>query len=114
MRRVMAVLGFISLAAVSGASATEPFDAGESFLEAERDFAVVQSELGLSGSAPMAGLEVARVPESVWDNARRDFEIVATNQGLSGSAPLVGLERYELTVRPQVAYVILANASRGR
>jgi hypothetical protein len=114
MRRVMAVLGFISLAAVSGASATEPFDAHESYLEAERDFAVVQSELGLSGSAPLTGLENARVPEGVWDSARRDFEVVATNQGLSGSAPLVGLERYELTVRPQVAHVILINASRGR
>ena len=50
----------------------------------------------------------------MWDSARRDFEVVATNQGLSGSSPLVGLERYELTVRPQVAHVILANASRGR
>jgi hypothetical protein len=115
MLRVVAVLGFISLAAVSGVSATEPFDAHESYLEAERDFTAMRSELGLSGSAPLAGLEQARIPESVWDAARRDFEAVAANQGLSGSAPLFGLERYELTVRPQVAHVILANASvRGR
>ena len=79
MQRVMAVLAF-SLAAASAAPASEAVDASEAYLEAQRDFDAVRSELGLSGSAP-----------------------------------LVGLEKYEFTVRPQVAYVILATApARGR
>jgi hypothetical protein len=114
MQRTLAVLAFISLAAVSGASAIEPFESSETYVAAQGDFVAAQAELGLSGAAPMVGLEQARVPESVYDGARRDFEVVATNQGLSGSSPLFGLEKYELTVRPQVAHVILANASRGR
>jgi hypothetical protein len=112
MQRLVAVVAFISLAAVSGVSATEPFDAHESYLEAERDFAEMSGELGLSGSAPLTGLEPVRVPDSVVELARRDFEAIAVNQGLSGSSPMFGLERYEITVRPQVAHVILANASR--
>jgi hypothetical protein len=113
MQRVMAVLAF-SLAAASAAPASEAIDASEAYLEAQRDFDAVRSELGLSGSAPLAGME--RAAESGWERrARRDFEAVHRAQGLSGSAPLVGLEKYELTVRPQVAYVILATApARGR
>jgi hypothetical protein len=115
MIRVMAVLGFMSLAAVASASATEPFDANVAYLEAERDFESVRGELGLSGSAPLAGLEPSAA-ERAWERrARRNFEAAYGSLGLSGSSPLVGLERYELTVRPQVAHVILANASpRGR
>jgi hypothetical protein len=111
----MAVLAFFSLAAVSGATATEPFDASAAYLEAERDFESVRGELGLSGSSPLAGLETSAA-ERAWEHrARRDFERAYQRLGLSGSSPLVGLERYELTVRPQVAHVILANASpRGR
>jgi hypothetical protein len=45
----------------------------------------------------------------------RDFEVVYGSLGLSGSSPLAGLERYELSVRPQVAHVIRASAAaRGR
>jgi hypothetical protein len=115
MQRMLAVMGFISLAAVSSAAATEPFDASVAYLEAERDFESVRAELGLSGSAPLAGLEPSAA-ERAWERrARRDFEAAYGRLGLSGSSPLVGLERYELTVRPQVAHVVLANASpRGR
>lgn len=114
MHRVTAVLAFIVLAAVSGAAATEPFDASVAYLEAERDFASVRSELGLSGSAPLAGME-ASAAERAWERrARRDFEAAYADLGLSGSSPLAGLERYELTVRPQVAHVVLANAARRR
>ena len=114
MQRTLAVLAFITLAAGSVATATGPFESSETYVAAQFDFVAAQAELGLSGAAPMVGLEQTRVPESVFDTARRDFEVVAVSQGLSGSAPLVGLEKYELTVRPQVAHVILANASRGR
>lgn len=115
MQRVFAVMAFVSLTAVSGAPATELFDAHVSYVEAERDFEEVRSELGLSGSAPLAGLE-GRRDERVWEErALRDFETVQRDQGLSGSSPLAGLERYEYSVRPDVAYVILARASvRGR
>ena len=115
MQRVMAVLGFVSLVAVSGAAAMEPFDASVAYMEAERDFESVRGELGLSGSAPLAGLAPSAA-ERAWERrARRDFEAAYGSLGLSGSSPLAGLERYELTVRPQVAHVILANAStRGR
>ena len=115
MQRVFAVVAFVSFAAVSGAPATELFDAHVSYVEAERDFEEVRAELGLSGSAPLAGLE-GRRDERAWEErARRDFEGVQRDQGLSGSSPLAGLERYEYSVRPEVAHVILARASvRGR
>jgi hypothetical protein len=112
MQRVMAVMGFISLATVSSAAAVEPFDASVAYVEAERDFESVRGELGLSGSAPLAGLERSAA-ERAWERrARRDFEAAYHGLGLSGSSPLAGLERYEITVRPQVAHVILANPSR--
>ena len=115
MQQLIAVLAF-SLVAVSGAAASEPVDAHGAYLEAERDFVDVRAELGLSGSAPLEGLEEPRAHEPAWEqDARRDFESVHRELGLSGSAPLVGLERYEFTVRPQVAHVILATVSvRGR
>lgn len=115
MHRVFAVVAFVSLAAVASAPASELFDAHASYLEAERDFEEVRAELGLSGSAPLAGLENAR-DECAWEQAaRRDFEAVQRDQGLSGSSPLAGLERYEYSVRPEVPPVILAHASiRGR
>jgi hypothetical protein len=113
MKRLMVVLAFPLLAA-SAASASEAIDASEAYVEAQRDFDAVRSELGLSGSAPLAGLE--RAGETPWEQAARlDFEVMQGSLGLSGSAPLVGLETYALTVRPQVAYVILASApARGR
>lgn len=112
MHRVFAVLGFLTLASV--ASATEAFDADAAYLEAERDFAASRAELGTSGSAPLAGLDRS-AEERAWEQrARRDFEKEYASLGLSGSAPLAGLERYELTVRPQVAHVILANARLSR
>jgi hypothetical protein len=111
MQQLIAVLTF-SLVAVSDARASEPVDAHDAYLEAERDFADVRAELNLSRSAPLAGLEEPRVHEPAWEQeARRDFESVYGELGLSGSAPLVGLERYEFTVRPQVPHVILATAS---
>jgi hypothetical protein len=115
MHRMFAVLTFVSLAAVSSAPASEPFGADASSVEAVRDFYEVRAELGLSGSAPLAGMENRR-DERAWEQgARRDFETVQGDQGLSGSSPLAGLERYEYSVRPQVAPVILAQASvRGR
>jgi hypothetical protein len=111
MQQLIAALA-VSLVAVSGAAASEPVDAHHAYLEAERDFPDVRAELDLSRSAPLAGLEELRTHEPAWEqDARRDFESVHRDLGLSGSAPLVGLERYAFTVRPQVAYVILANAS---
>lgn len=115
MHRVFAVVAFVSLAAVASVPASELFDAHASYVEAERDFAEVRAELGLSGSAPLAGLENPRDERAWEERARRDFEAVQRDQGLSGSSPLAGLERYEYSVRPQVAPVILAQASlRGR
>ena len=112
MHRVMAVLAFLALAPLAGA--TEAFDADAAYLEAEKDFAASRAELGTSGVAPLTGLERSE-EERAWEaRARRDFEKEYAKLGLSGSAPLAGLERYELTVRPQVAHVILANASLPR
>jgi hypothetical protein len=115
MYRVFAVLAFVSLAAVPSAPASELFDADASYAEAEREFEEVRAELGLSGSAPLAGLENPRAERAWEERARRDFEAVQRDQGLSGSSPLAGLERYEYSVRPQIAPAILAQASiRGR
>ena len=114
MHRVIGVLAFIALAAASGASAVEPFDASESYLEAQRDFEAARAESGLSGSAPLVGLGQTRAERAWEQGARRDFEVVQSDLGLSGSAPLFGLERYDFTVRPQVAPVILARASVPR
>lgn len=117
MHRVIAVLGFTALAGAGSALASEPFDAHESYLQAERDFSHVRAELGLSGSAPLAGLERTREERAWEEKARRDFEAAQRELGLSGSSPLAGLERYDITVRPQVPPVILAHASvprRGR
>jgi hypothetical protein len=112
MKRIIAVLGFLSLA--SAAAATEAFDLDAAYAEAERDFAASRAELGTGGSAPLVGLD-RTADERAWEErARRDFEKEYERLGLSGSAPLVGLERYELTVRPQVAHVVLANARLSR
>ena len=112
MHRVIAVLGFLALA--SSASATEPFDMDAAYVEAEKDFAASRAELGTGGSAPLVGLD-RTAEERAWEQrARRDFEKGYARLGLSGSAPLVGLERYEITVRPQVAHVVLANTRLSR
>jgi hypothetical protein len=111
MHRAIAVLGFLALA--STASATEPFDLDAAYAEAERDFAASRAELGTSGVAPLVGLEPSAEERAWEERARRDFEKQYARLGLSGSAPLAGLERYEITVRPQVAHTFL-NARLSR
>jgi len=111
MHRIVAVLGFLSLA--SAAAATD-FDLDAAYAEAERDFAASRAELGTGGSAPLVGMDRSEEARAWEEHARRDFEKEYAQLGLSGSAPLVGLERYELTVRPQVAYAVLANTRPSR
>ena len=112
MHRIVAVLGFLSLA--SAAAATEAFDLDAAYAEAERDFAASRAELGTGGSAPLVGMDRSDEERAWEEHARRDFEKEYARLGLSGSAPLAGLERYELTVRPQVAYAVLANPRPSR
>ena len=112
MHRVIAVLGFLALA--SSAAATEAFDVDAAYVEAERDFAASRAELGTGGAAPLVGVDRSE-EERAWERrARKDFEKEYARLGLSGAAPLFGLERYEITVRPQVAQVVLANARLSR
>ena len=111
MHPLIAVLAFGSLTTLWGPVACDalPDSSDWAYVEAEQDFEAVRGELGLSGSAPLVGLEALRA-DLTWDDgeARRDFEAVHAALGLSGSAPLVGLESYELTVRPAVAYAAVA------
>ena len=76
---------------------------GSLLIVAERDFDAARGQLGMSGSAPLAGVECASTGVDQEDDGLEDFEAVRAELGLSGSAPLVGLERYELTVRPRTA-----------
>jgi len=59
----------------------------DSIARAEMDFEARRAELGLTGSAPMVGLEPM---ESVTS---KEFDERRTELGLVGSAPMVGLER---------------------
>ena len=112
MHRVITVLGFLALA--SSAAATEPFDVDAAYAEAERDFAASRAELGTGGTAPLVGLAPSDEERAWEERARRDFEKEFARLGLSGSAPLAGLERYEITVRPQMAHTAVANARLSR
>ena len=119
MHRLVAVLSLALLVMLSRpAAASDIWSASADWtrVDAAQDFDAVRSEMGLSGSAPLFGLEPLPTLSLDEGAARSDFEAVYTELGLSGSAPLAGLEAYELTVRPAVAYspfAAVAEASSG-
>ena len=120
MHRLIAVLALGSSTLLSRpAVACDGWSASANWtrLDAAQDFDAVRSEVGLSGSAPLHGLEPLPIALTLDDeDGRSDFEVVYAQLGLSGSAPLAGLEAYELRVQPAVAYsaaTAVAESSNG-
>jgi hypothetical protein len=95
------ILGVSAITAFGGgAPATASIAPCTEAIESEAhdsDLVALEAAAGLSGSAPLVGLERGRSWE---EQAARELEVVHAELGMVGAAPLVGLEAYQIRVRP--------------